>query len=165
MKKTTGLVLLAMTLLTACETSQQRPLPQIPQTPTVTGEWVDPSGIVSTFQAGTFTTRTTDTNQMLASGTYVNISPTLVEISITSLVRKTQSKVNCALVTANQLNCTSQTGAQFSLARRPPGSLPLASAPIGTAPVGTMAPVGAAPVTPGAAQIGGMMNGQSLTIR
>jgi hypothetical protein len=159
MKKTTGLVLLAMTLLTACETSQQRPLPQIPQTPTVTGEWVDPSGIVSSFQAGTFTTRTTDTNQMLASGTYVNISPTLVEISITSLVRKTQSKVNCALVTANQLNCTSQTGAQFSLSRRPPGSAPLGAAPMATAPAG------AAPVAPAAAQMGGMMNGQSVTIR
>jgi hypothetical protein len=46
------------------------------------------------------------------------MSPTLVEINMTSLVRKTQSRVNCALVTPNQLNCTQDSGAQFSLARR-----------------------------------------------
>jgi hypothetical protein len=83
----------------------------------VEGSWSDPNGIISTFQAGTFTTRTTDTNQMLASGTYINTSPTLVEINMTSLVRKTQSKVNCALVTQSQLNCTSDSGSQFSLNR------------------------------------------------
>ncbi|WVT72714.1 outer membrane lipoprotein Omp10 [Sinorhizobium chiapasense] len=84
----------------------------------VEGSWVDPNGIVSTFAGGTFSTRTTDTNQLLASGNYVNVSPTLVEINMTSLVRNTQSKVNCALVTQNQLNCTTDAGAQFSLARR-----------------------------------------------
>ena len=35
---------------------------------------------------------------------------------MTSLVRNTQSKVNCALVTPSQLNCTADSGAQFSLA-------------------------------------------------
>lgn len=84
----------------------------------VEGNWVDPNGIVSTFQNGAFTTRTTDSNQLLASGTYTNTSPGLVEINMTSLVRKTQSKVNCALVNSSQLNCTSDSGAQFSLSRR-----------------------------------------------
>ena len=84
----------------------------------VEGSWVDPNGIVSTFAGGTFSTRTTDTNQLLASGNYTKVSPTLVEINMTSLVRNTQSKVNCALVTQNQLNCTTDAGAQFSLARR-----------------------------------------------
>lgn len=84
----------------------------------VEGSWVDPNGIVSTFAGGTFSTRTTDTNQLLASGNYTKMSPTLVEINMTSLVRNTQSKVNCALVTQNQLNCTTDAGAQFSLARR-----------------------------------------------
>ena len=37
---------------------------------------------------------------------------------MTSLVRNTQSKVNCALVTQSQLNCTTAEGAQFSLTRR-----------------------------------------------
>jgi hypothetical protein len=84
----------------------------------VEGSWADPNGIVSTFAAGTFTTRTTDTNQVLASGNYVNLSPTLVEINMTSMVRNTQSKVNCAMVSQTQLNCTTDSGAQFSLVRR-----------------------------------------------
>lgn len=121
MKIKTGLVLVgAAAVLAACVSSGPRPLP-VANTPAPTGvegSWSDPNGIVSTFQSGTFTTRTTDSNQLLASGTYINTSPTLVEINMTSLVRKTQSKVNCALVNPSQLNCTSDSGAQFTLSRR-----------------------------------------------
>lgn len=123
MKITTSLTLLfAAVSLASCMDSGPRPMPmqvatrQAPQT--VDGTWADPNGIISTFQGGGFSTRTTDTNQVLASGTYTNTAPGLVEINMTSLVRKTQSKVNCALVNSNQLNCTSDSGAQFSLARR-----------------------------------------------
>ena len=122
MKPITALSLAAAAMaLASCQTERApRELPTVQQpVPTgVEGAWVDPNGIVSTFAGGTFTTRTTDTNQLLASGTYVNTSPTLVEISMTSLVRNTQSKVNCALVSQSQLNCTTAEGAQFSLARR-----------------------------------------------
>jgi len=110
----------AATLLSACETTPRRTLPPIEQPASVEGQWVDPSGIVSSFQAGSFNTRTTDTNQLLASGTYTTPSPKLVQINLTSLVRNTQSRVNCALVTPNQLNCTTETGSQFSLARKAP---------------------------------------------
>jgi len=92
--------------------------PVAAQGPAVDGRWVDKNGIVSTFQAGTFNTRASDSNALLASGTYNKLSPTLVEINMTSLVRKTQSRVNCSLVTQSQLNCTQDSGAQFSLARR-----------------------------------------------
>jgi hypothetical protein len=120
MKPTTVLSLLAAAAaLASCQTERApRELPRIQQPQGVEGAWVDPNGIVSTFAGGTFTTRTTDTNQLLASGTYVNVSPTLVEINMTSLVRNTQSKVNCALVSQSQLNCTTAENAQFSLARR-----------------------------------------------
>ncbi|AYG60396.1 outer membrane lipoprotein Omp10 [Rhizobium jaguaris] len=84
----------------------------------VEGNWSDANGLISTFQAGTFTTHTTDSNSVLASGTYTNVSPGLIEINMTSLVRKTQSKINCALISAYQLNCTSDAGKQFSLNRR-----------------------------------------------
>ena len=94
------------------------PVAQAPVPQGVEGSWVDPNGIVSSFTGGTFTTRTTDTNQLLASATYINTSPTLVEINMTSLVRNTHSKVNCALVSQSQLNCTTAEGAQFSLTRR-----------------------------------------------
>ncbi|KQS89772.1 MULTISPECIES: outer membrane lipoprotein Omp10 [unclassified Rhizobium] len=114
-------VLSAAAALASCQSSP-REVRQLPTTQVqpagVEGSWVDPNGIVSTFTAGTFTTRTTDTNQVLASGNYVNLSPKLVEINMTSHVRNTQSKVNCAMVTTAQLNCTTDSGAQFSLARR-----------------------------------------------
>lgn len=112
----------AAAALASCETSSPRPMPvsmnPVPVASGVEGAWADPNGIVSTFQGGSFTTRTTDSNQLLASGTYVSTSPTLVEINMTSLVRNTQSKVNCALVNQSQLNCTSDSGAQFTLSRR-----------------------------------------------
>lgn len=103
--------------LSSCYSSPPRQLPAVQQGPSIEGAWVDPNGIASTFQGGTFTTRTTDTNQILASGTYTLVNDRLVEINMTSLVRNTQQKVNCALVTPTQLNCTSDSGAQFSLAR------------------------------------------------
>jgi hypothetical protein len=124
MKIRTGLaLLLAAVSLAACIDNGPRQLQtsapvRSASASGVEGNWSDPNGIISTFQSGTFTTRTTDTNQMLASGTYTNTSPGLVEINMTSLVRKTQSKVNCALVNPGQLNCTSDSGAQFSLSRR-----------------------------------------------
>ncbi|OOG72536.1 Outer membrane lipoprotein omp10 [Ensifer sp. M14] len=106
--------------LASCQSSPREVggAPPARQAAGVEGSWTDPNGIVSTFAGGTFSTRTTDSNQLLASGNYVQLSPTLVEINMTSLVRNTQSKVNCALVTQSQLNCTTDAGAQFSLARR-----------------------------------------------
>lgn len=118
--KTKSLVAVAAAslALSSCYSSPPRQLPTVQQGPSIEGAWVDPNGISSTFQGGTFTTRTTDTNQVLASGTYTLVNDRLVEINMTSLVRNTQQKVNCALVTPTQLNCTSDSGAQFSLARR-----------------------------------------------
>jgi hypothetical protein len=120
MKIKATLALVAAAMLTACVSSPgPRAVPPAPQQPQgVEGAWIDPNGIVSTFQGGTFNTRATDTNALLASGTYTNVSPTLVEINMTSIVRQTQSRVNCAMVSSSQLNCTADSGSQFSLTRR-----------------------------------------------
>ncbi|MBW3097848.1 hypothetical protein [Pseudohoeflea coraliihabitans] len=84
----------------------------------IEGQWVDPNGIVSSFYSGRFETRTTDTNSLLAQGSYTQVSPSLVEIELTSLLRNTTSKVNCAQVSRDRLNCTSSSGSQFTLSRR-----------------------------------------------
>jgi len=119
MKLKMGFALIAAASLSACVSSPPpRQMAAAPQPQGVEGSWVDQTGIVSTFQGGTFNTRSSDSNAVLASGTYMNVSPTLVEINMTSNLRKTQSRVNCQLVTPSQLNCTQQTGAQFSLTRR-----------------------------------------------
>jgi hypothetical protein len=105
-------------LASCSSTERERPLPVAPAPVTIEGTWTDPNGLISTFQAGSFSTRTTDTNQMLATGSYINSSGNLYEISLTSLVQNKQSKVNCALVNPRQLNCTADSGAQFTLARQ-----------------------------------------------
>ncbi|KQY34032.1 MULTISPECIES: outer membrane lipoprotein Omp10 [Rhizobium/Agrobacterium group] len=121
MKPIAILTVLSAVALASCQgTREVRELPQSRQMAPVgvQGAWVDPNGVVSTFAGGTFSTRTTDTNQEIASGTYTNLSPQLVEINMYSVLRKTQSKVNCAMVTTSQLNCTTDSGAQFSLSRK-----------------------------------------------
>lgn len=92
--------------------------PAVVQPSSIEGQWIDANGIVSSFNGGIFETRTSDTNEKLAEGNYRYQSGQLVEIDMRSLVRGTTSKVNCAVVTPSQLNCTSSAGAQFSLTRR-----------------------------------------------
>jgi hypothetical protein len=87
----------------------------------IEGNWVDANGITSSFNSGVFVTRTTDTNEKLAEGTYRYDNPQLVAIDMRSLVRGTTSRVNCALVSPAQLNCTSSAGSQFSLTRKAAG--------------------------------------------
>lgn len=111
-------------LLAACQATNYGPPPQLtrlePRDP-VQGEWVDPNGIVSTFQGGRFETRTTDTNSVLATGQYQLVSDRMVAIDLMSRLRGTTSNVNCAIISPSQLNCTSDDGSQFSLARRAAG--------------------------------------------
>ena len=90
----------------------------------IEGSWVDRNGIVSSFSNGTFETRTTDTNSVLATGNYTYTAKNMVQIDMHSRLRKTDSTVNCALVGADQLNCTSSGGAQFSLSRANGGMQP-----------------------------------------
>lgn len=119
--KTGAVLLLAAIAASSCVSSAPPPrssMPAVARGPAVDGSWVDKNGIISTFQNGAFSTRSTDTNTLLASGTYVSISPTLYEINMTSLVRNTQSRVNCAMISSSQLNCTTDSNSQFSLNRR-----------------------------------------------
>lgn len=118
--KTSILLLATAAALSACQSSPgPRPLPTIASAPTVDGTWSDPNGLISTFSAGKFDTRTTDgSNAVLASGTYITQPNGVVEISLFSNLKKTTSRVNCSLAGTNQLNCTADSGTQFSLARR-----------------------------------------------
>ena len=106
-------------LLAGCQSAGYSPRPMAPAQPQgIEGQWVDPNGIMSSFFNGRFETRTTDTNSLLAEGAYRQVSDKVVEIEMTSLLRQTTSRVNCALATQSQLNCTSSSGAQFTLLRR-----------------------------------------------
>lgn len=114
-----GLAAISMALA-GCETAGYAPAPARPQQNGIEGNWMDPNGIMSTFRGGTFETRTTDTNSVLATGTYTYTSDRMAQINMHSLLRNTNSTVNCVLISPTQLNCTSSSGAQFSLNRAAP---------------------------------------------
>ncbi|NLS05486.1 hypothetical protein HGP14_19245 [Rhizobium sp. P32RR-XVIII] len=110
----------AAAALAAC-VSNPRPMPVATRAaPTgVEGSWTDPNGLNSTFTNGQFVTRTTDgTNTQMASGTYTTDPNGIVQINLFSNIKRTTSKVNCALVSQSQLNCTSDAGSQFTLTRQ-----------------------------------------------
>lgn len=109
----------AATLATGCTFSGPGAPPRISQPTGVDGDWIGTDGVaISNFNGGQFRSTATDTGQLLATGNYRYVSQSLVEITINSVIRQTTSKANCALVSQRQLNCTSATGAQFTLVRR-----------------------------------------------
>ncbi|QND53964.1 hypothetical protein HB779_20255 [Phyllobacterium sp. 628] len=115
-----------MTLaLAACQTGSNQdsgPVEVSRPVDAVQGQWSDTSGFAfSNFNGGVFESRANDTKEKVAEGSYRFVSGNLIEINLRSLIRGTQSKINCSLVNAGQLNCTPSSGAQFTLTRRAPG--------------------------------------------
>lgn len=92
--------------------------------PAIEGDWIGAEGLISSFRGGVFQTRATDTGEVLASGNYVDQPDGVVRINVESKVRASQT-VNClksapdAAGLFSQMNCTSSTGSQFTLTRRP----------------------------------------------
>lgn len=85
----------------------------------VEGEWVGTDGIaISSFSAGQFRSTATDTGRVLSTGSYRYLDNRMIEVTINSVIRQSTSRANCALVDYRQLNCTNETGAQFTLVRR-----------------------------------------------
>ena len=127
MRKITGISALAATLaLSACQTIDYGVPVAVAPPPAraAEGQWVGTDGIaVSTFSNGAFRSNDAETGAKLAEGSYTYSDPQSVSISFKSLLRGTMVNANCAVVTTSQMNCTSSSGAQFSLIRR-------ASAPV-----------------------------------
>ena len=87
------------------------------------GNWIGTDGVaISTFGGGTMVSTASDTGAKLAEGTYM-VNGNLVELTMTSVARGTTTRINCLMVSQNQMNCTASTGGQFSLVRtnRQPG--------------------------------------------
>lgn len=61
------------------------------------GEWQDKAGMLSSFDNGKFETRTPDTNEKLAEGSYSIAEDNSINIEVKSLVKGNVSKVNCDL--------------------------------------------------------------------
>jgi len=117
------LPLVGLAALAACQTGAPMGGRSVAVQPTgVEGEWLSTDGIaMSRFTGGAFETLAVDTGNKLATGSYRYADAKTIEISVTSIIRQTTSSVNCALVTIQQLNCTSSAGQQFILVRRQAG--------------------------------------------
>jgi hypothetical protein len=122
MRKLTGIsALAAMLALSACQSIDFGGPVAVAPPPVgaAEGQWVGTDGVaVSTFSNGAFTSNATDTGAKLAVGSYQYTDAQSVSISFKSLLRGTTVNANCAVVTSSQMNCTSSSGAQFSLIRR-----------------------------------------------
>jgi hypothetical protein len=103
----------SLAALAACQTAGPGPAAT-----SVDGQWMSSDGVaMSTFSGGKFTTTATDTGNKLAEGSYV-VSGATVQIIGTSVIRQTPVSFNCLMAGSKQLNCTSNSGQNFTLVRR-----------------------------------------------
>jgi hypothetical protein len=87
----------------------------------VEGQWFGTDRVaVSEFRRGTFTSRAMDTGNLLAEGSYRYTDQNDLEVTFTSLIRHQTIRANCTLVSPEQMNCTSSSGANFQLLRHRP---------------------------------------------
>lgn len=117
-----ALALAGVTAVAGCQTGAPGPRPVVVQPTGVEGEWMSTDGVaMSRFTGGAFETVAVDTGNKLATGSYSYSDAKTIAIQVTSIIRQTTSSVNCAMVTVQQLNCTSSGGQQFVLVRRQAG--------------------------------------------
>jgi hypothetical protein len=134
------LSVLASGFLASCQTYDlgSREPSVAPAPAGIDGEWVDTRGInTAKFGGGTFTSIDISNGQTMARGSYTYRDAQNVDLSFTSLIRNTTVNAACILIGQGQLNCTTSSGAKFSLVRR--GTVPNAAA---AAPVPRPLPAG-----------------------
>ncbi len=111
----------AVATLAGCQSGGPGPVARL-QASGVEGQWVSSDGVAfSSFTAGAFETVAADTGNQLATGSYSYTGDRSVAITVNSVIRQTTTRVNCAMVTGSQLNCTSESGQQFTVVRRVTG--------------------------------------------
>ena len=85
----------------------------------IDGEWVDTRGInTARFAGGSFSSVATDTGKIAARGSYTYRDPQNVDLAFTSLIRNTTVNAACLVVMPSQMNCTTSSGATFTLVRK-----------------------------------------------
>ncbi len=81
------------------------------------GTWASDDGVfVATFDRGNFTSRFTQTNEVLAQGTYT-VTGSTVSLVWVSAATKQQRAATCTMAASDVANCNQQGGGSFSLKR------------------------------------------------
>lgn len=109
---------LAATLLSACvETGPRMSGPSMRSQAFADGNWNQGQVANYIFSNGGFVGTAVDTGNKVAQGTYQYTSVNTIQISSYSEVQKKTIVANCLLVNTRTMNCTADTGSQFSLVR------------------------------------------------
>lgn len=127
------LPLVASLFFASCQTYElgSRTYDPAPAPSGIDGDWVDTRGInTAKFGGGIFTSVDINTGQTMARGSYKYRDQKNVDLAFTSLVRNTTVNAACLLVAPSQLNCTTSSGAKFTMVRKSAApSANLSSAP------------------------------------
>jgi hypothetical protein len=113
-KSKMGVLAFATLFLGACQTGYFQPIARV--TP-MDGMWRSNDGVfVANFRGGSFTSRFTKTNEILAQGSYT-VNGSNVSMQWISVQAQEQRTANCAFTGANTVNCTQAGGGSFGLSR------------------------------------------------
>ena len=114
-------MLLAAGLATAGCSMGPRPLQRSAATPApsrVSGQWIASDGVaVSNFAGGRFSTTLQATGETVTEGTYAEAGDRVL-LDFYSVRQQRQSAATCLFEGASRLNCSNDSGAQFTLVRR-----------------------------------------------
>jgi hypothetical protein len=146
LRSTRFALLLGALSVGACQTGyyQSSAPPPMPTASTpMDGVWASTDGVfVATFQQGSFTSRFTATNEILAQGRYTVAGNTVVMQWI-SVATQQQRSANCTIGSGESVTCNQQGGGHFELRRA--GVESQAAAAPAPPPASAPAPATAAP--------------------
>jgi hypothetical protein len=116
-------VALAAIVLSACQMFSEGPSPVGGGRPArasgsqMDGTWASTDGVfVATFQGGSFTSRFTQTNEILAQGSYSVAGPD-ISMQWLSVATQQQRSANCSFRSTNRVHCQQAGGGSFDLTR------------------------------------------------
>lgn len=85
----------------------------------VEGQWIGTDGVaISTFEAGKFSSVLAQTGEPLTEGTYSTEPSGLIKLQFYSVKAQKEVAANCLIAEGTRLNCTLDSGTQFSLIRK-----------------------------------------------
>jgi hypothetical protein len=89
----------------------------VPGATAMDGTWSSNDGVfIATFEAGTFTSRFTQTNEILAQGSYT-VAGEVVNLQWISVATQQQRSAICAISAPDTLTCNQSGGGSFDLKR------------------------------------------------
>ena len=105
----------AATLLAGCQMMSGGP--QSPARSQMDGNWASTDGVfVATFSGGSFVSRFTQTNEILAQGTYT-VDGSNVSMQWLSVQAQQQRSANCTIAGTGSVRCNQAGGGSFELTR------------------------------------------------